>query len=346
MKKLLLLLVAASFATLAQINITGSDVSGMFAIGNFATIHEYDGAQIDIGTLGGPNNWDFTGLQTTSTFDYESVNPSSTPYSSEFPTSTIALNSQREYIGEPGDGYSYLEVTGNLLNNIGQAVVLNSQPGNLYRVKNDPPDALLIPIIYNSAYQEHFTKTIYLNGSPISQDSIFKVVFIDAWGTMTLPGGASFEALRIKEVRTVNGVPEGAHYSFQSVNGAQVNMQTSDPNAADFAIVDIDWYDWNLPYITDVEKISSIPTDFILSQNYPNPFNPSTKIKWQSPVTGHQTLKVLDLLGNEVATLVDEYKEAGKYEVSFDASQLSTGIYFYRLKAGSFTQTKKMIFLK
>ena len=83
-----------------------------------------------------------------------------------------------------------------------------------------------------------------------------------------------------------------------------------------------------------------------MSQNYPNPFNPSTKIKWQSPVTGHQTLKVLDLLGNEVATLVDEYKEAGKYEVSFDASQLSSGIYFYKLTAGSFVETKKMILLR
>ena len=346
MKKLLLFLTAASFATFAQINITGSDVSGMFAIGNFTTIHEYDGAQIDIGTLGGPNNWDFTGLQTTSTFDYESVNPSSTPYISEFSTSTIALNSQREYIGEPGDGYSYLEVTGNLLNNIGQAVVLNSQPGNLYIVKNDPPDALIIPIIYNYAYQEHFTKTIYLNGSPISQDSIFKVVLIDAWGTMTLPGGASFEALRIKEVRTVNGVPAGAHYSFQSVNGAQVNMQTSDPTAADFGIIDIDWYDWNLPFITDVEKISSLPTDFLLSQNYPNPFNPTTKISWQSPIGSHQTLKIYDVLGNEVVTLVDKYREAGTYEVEFIAKNLSSGIYFYKLTAGSFVETKKMTVLK
>jgi hypothetical protein len=346
MKKLLLLLVAASFTTFAQINITGSDVSSMFAVGNFATINEYDGAQIDIGTTGGPNNWDFTGLQSASTFNYESLNPGSTPYISEFPTSNIALQSQRVYIGEYGNGYSYLEVTGNLLNNIGQAVVFNSQPGNLYTVKNNPPDALLIPIIYNNGYQEHFTKTIFLNGNPISQDSIFKDVVIDAWGTMTLPGGTSFEALRIKEVRTVNGVTEAAHYSFQSANGAQVNMQSSDPNAADFGIIDIDWYDWNLPFITNVEQISSLPADFSLNQNYPNPFNPSTKISWQLPVGGQTTLKVLDVLGKEIATLVDEYKEAGRYEVTFDASRQSSGIYFYKLNAGSFTKTKQMILLK
>lgn len=346
MKKLLVLLAVNIFTSFAQINITGDDFTNMFATGNFATIHEYDGAQIDIGTTGGPNNWDFTGLQTTSTFSYESVNPASTPYISEFPTSNIALHSQRVYLGEPGDGYSYLGITGNLFNNIGQAVVFNSQPGNLYTIKNDPPDALIVPIIYNNGYQENFTKTIYLNGNPISQDSIFKVVVIDAWGTMTLPGGASYEALRIKEVKTVNGVPEAAHYSFQSTNGAQVNMQASDPNAADFGIIDIDWYDWNLPFITDIEQVSEIPSDFELSQNYPNPFNPTTSIRYSIGSRQTVTLKVFDVLGNEVATLVNEEKAGGTYKVDWNADNLSSGIYLYRLQAGDYLQTRKMILLK
>ena len=65
------------------------------------------------------------------------------------------------------------------------------------------------------------------------------------------------------------------------------------------------------------EELILNPTGFYLSQNYPNPFNPSTKISWQSPVSGWQTLKVYDVLGNEVATLVDEYRNAGSYEVEF-----------------------------
>ena len=92
------------------------------------------------------------------------------------------------------------------------------------------------------------------------------------------------------------------------------------------------------------------PTEFTLYQNYPNPFNPSTKISWQSPVGGWQTLKVYDILGNEVATLADEYKPAGSYEVEFQFAvgnrQLASGIYFYHLKSGSFFQTKKMILIK
>ena len=89
-----------------------------------------------------------------------------------------------------------------------------------------------------------------------------------------------------------------------------------------------------------------VPTEFVLYQNYPNPFNPSTKISWQSPVGSHQTLKVYDILGNEVATLVDEYKPAGTYEIEFNAEKYTSGIYFYRLQAGDFFQTRKMILLK
>jgi hypothetical protein len=81
-------------------------------------------------------------------------------------------------------------------------------------------------------------------------------------------------------------------------------------------------------------------------QNYPNPFNPSTTISWQLPVDAFVSLKVYDVLGNEVASLVNEEKPAGIYEVEFDASTLSSGTYFYRLEAGSFVQTRKMILLK
>jgi hypothetical protein len=101
------------------------------------------------------------------------------------------------------------------------------------------------------------------------------------------------------------------------------------------------------PVITNIVPEEIIVADgFELMQNYPNPFNPSTKISWQSPVGSQQTLKVYDVLGNEVATLVDEYKPAGSYEVEFNASILSSGVYFYQLKAGDFMSVKKMILLK
>ena len=100
-------------------------------------------------------------------------------------------------------------------------------------------------------------------------------------------------------------------------------------------------------YITSIGLESDlIVKDFELYQNYPNPFNPSTKISWQSPVGSHQTIKVFDVLGREVATLVDEYRTAGNYEVDFNAADLPSGVYMYRIQAGDYAETKKMILLR
>jgi hypothetical protein len=89
-----------------------------------------------------------------------------------------------------------------------------------------------------------------------------------------------------------------------------------------------------------------LPEDFYISQNYPNPFNPITKIKYSIPQPSFVVLKVYDILGNEIETLVSEEKLLGVYEVEFNASNLSSGIYFYQLKAGDFISTKKLVLLK
>jgi hypothetical protein len=99
--------------------------------------------------------------------------------------------------------------------------------------------------------------------------------------------------------------------------------------------------------ITGIDEDDNlILTSYELFQNYPNPFNPSSVISYQLPVGGDVTLKIYDVLGNEIATLVNEYKPAGKYEVEFSAASLPSGVYFYQLKAGSFVETKKMLLLK
>ncbi|QQS35395.1 MAG: T9SS type A sorting domain-containing protein [Ignavibacteriales bacterium] len=99
--------------------------------------------------------------------------------------------------------------------------------------------------------------------------------------------------------------------------------------------------------VTDIDNETGfVPEEFLLEQNYPNPFNPKTKIRWQSPAGIWQTLKVYDILGNEVTTLVNEFREAGKYEIEFDASDLASGVYLFRLKAGEFESSRKMILIK
>ncbi|MGE5862070.1 MAG: T9SS type A sorting domain-containing protein, partial [Ignavibacteria bacterium] len=95
-----------------------------------------------------------------------------------------------------------------------------------------------------------------------------------------------------------------------------------------------------------VRELPGIASTYQLSQNYPNPFNPSTVINFTIPQSGNVTLKVYNSVGQEVATLLNEYKNASNYSVDFNAANLSSGVYFYTLKANNFTQTRKMLLLK
>ena len=104
---------------------------------------------------------------------------------------------------------------------------------------------------------------------------------------------------------------------------------------------------WRRPIseVTGVLRHQSdrIPSAYVLEANYPNPFNPSTQIHYEVPHDGNVHVAVYDLLGREVASLVDGFKPAGRYDVRFNANGIASGVYFYRLRAGSFVQTRKLV---
>ncbi len=116
-----------------------------------------------------------------------------------------------------------------------------------------------------------------------------------------------------------------------------------------FAVGDLNWFptqkaQWE---VTDVKQVKpSVPANFKLAQNYPNPFNPSTVINYSLPKSQMVTLRVYNILGQEVATLVNQEQSAGNYQVTFNADRLSSGVYFYSIRTGNFTAVKKMMLLK
>lgn len=134
-------------------------------------------------------------------------------------------------------------------------------------------------------------------------------------------------------------------------------LEGLDPNIRYYWRVSSQTPDYDSPYsnvsmftteeVSDVEE-TELPTIFSLSQNYPNPFNPTTTIKFSIPAETHgrTTLQVFDILGREVKTLVNKNFSSGNYEVNFDASNLPSGIYYYRLEAGDYSESRKMILLK
>jgi hypothetical protein len=142
--------------------------------------------------------------------------------------------------------------------------------------------------------------------------------------------------------QTLNGNEPGlvGYWKFDEGQGDTTADATNNGN--DGTISGAVW----LPGLTDVKDESKVPESFNISQNYPNPFNPTTTIRYLIPEQTKVSLKVYDILGNEVTTLVNEEKERGVYSVNFDAWGFASGIYFFRLQAGSFVETKKMILLK
>jgi hypothetical protein len=123
----------------------------------------------------------------------------------------------------------------------------------------------------------------------------------------------------------------------------EVGVTTYPPEAANPTEFFTGQYTWTA---TGVGEHSAVPKQYSLAQNYPNPFNPTTRIEYTLANSGHVALRVFDLLGREVATIVDENKQAGSYEVSFDASGLPSGVYMYQLRTGSFTEGRKMLLVK
>jgi hypothetical protein len=153
------------------------------------------------------------------------------------------------------------------------------------------------------------------------------------WSTLTYLSGATSSYIDYSIANAGSGDRE-AEYRITAID---VGENTSSTQSV---IIE---YGQN---ILDKMKINGIVSDYTLDQNYPNPFNPSTKISYSIKEEGLVMIKVYDILGKEIATLVNESKPAGYYEAEFNASQLPSGMYIYKIQAGNFTDVKKMLLTK
>lgn len=346
-----------STVTLAQITITSADASATNAVGNSITNHlDSTTTSIDIGTPG-VTSWDFSALNSHYTSTFTSVVPSSTLYFADFPTSNVAFTFTELFEGNIADGWQY--TTQNPGDYLLDGVVIKSvMAPDTFIVESVYSPAQLfepLPFTFNDQWGSDFTitNTIYFNGVPFITTiaNHTETVIVDAYGPMTLPGGIVLQALRVRrDDRYTSPSPpfymRTISYSFLTKSGSAVEIVASDTLAPNSGIIQTEGATWGLSGTVGVENEDQIPTQYSLSQNYPNPFNPSTTIYFSVPSSEYVTLKVFDVLGNEVATLINEEKPAGSYQVDFKASQLSSGIYFYTINAGSFVETKKMILMK
>ncbi|MGB9665598.1 MAG: M28 family peptidase, partial [Ignavibacteria bacterium] len=178
-----------------------------------------------------------------------------------------------------------------------------------------------------------------------------------SWSTATETNNRGFEIQRSQSPKLSNEVI-WEKIGFVDGKGTTTEPQNylfADKNLTagkySYRLKQID-FDGTFEYSNEIEVEILTPDKFTLEQNYPNPFNPSTKIRFTIPVVGSElaqtALKVYDVLGNEIVTLIDEYKAAGSYEIEFDSDKygLSSGVYYYKLSAGKFSDVKKMMVIK
>jgi hypothetical protein len=173
-----------------------------------------------------------------------------------------------------------------------------------------------------------------------------------AWSTATETNNYGFEIERMKCGPASGGEDAWRRIGFVQGNGtahAPKEYSYRDRNVTagkySYRLKQINT-DGRFKYSGSLEILVAPPKEYALSQNYPNPFNPTTTIEYQLPAAGTVKLVVYDILGKESAVLVNETQEPGMYKVQFDPSRLSSGVYFYRLTAGTYSAMKKMLFVK
>ena len=349
MYKIFFLFIAIQFVNirlLAQITITSSDINNQYTPGNttfsYGTGFGSPPIMIDIGQLGA-TSWDFSFLSSYQQNENSitAVDPTSTPYyDSYFLDATLgSLNDTY------GVQYQYYLVNDSWWFDLGFAENIPGTGEDAFKYIPPKPIAQF-PYTYNSTIDytgiEHFIDI--LQGDTIFSSNIVEHRIVDAYGPMTFPGGVVYNALRVK-VDISGGFFQGMGYEFITKYGASVYI-ASDQTQPTTGVIECSYLSWSTPLVSRIEIGEHTISKYQLIQNYPNPFNPSTKIKYSIPQQSDIIIKVFDVLGNDIETLVNEEKPAGTYEITWNPKELPSGVYFYQLRADSFIETKKMVLMK
>ncbi len=337
------------------ITISLSDVQTQFAPNNIL-INRTDSVttSVNIGSPGA-TSWDFSALKTSSKIELKSVPVTGTPYAAQFTSAThvfqTTLSVSYAGLSLTGTAYQYLVVGPNVVGLGNGAAAPFGTLGNVVLSTTDVPgdELYALPSTLGTTWTSTpvETQVVTFGGSELSRTVKNRVIAyaVDAYGPMKIPLGGTYDALRIKKTETTSGKIIG--YIFLSKSGASVQVTASDTLQPDNGTIQVSSVGWSGPIATtDVRPETRVPAEYSLRQNFPNPFNPSTTITYDVAHTGLVVLNVYNLLGQQVATLVNGTKEPGSYKVSWNGDGLPSGIYFYKMQSGSFTATKRMLLLK
>jgi hypothetical protein len=342
-KIILSILLLSAVQAFSQITLTGSNNP---IAGNTQTFTFCDTTGILQGGSGANQIWNYPSLSTRGSNLVTWVSSASTPYASQFPTSNVAST-----VDNATFDYFTTSSSGIIVNGAGGPSVILSY--------SDPETFIQYPFNYNNTFNDIFSATYMVNGHQVYRSGTINVL-ADAWGTITLPFGTFINALRIKNVVSIKDSSYVTSPSVVVQNSTSYHWFV--PNKK-FPVFEIKYsstiinnvptsasksvnYNSNSTTIGISTISTEVPAEFKLYQNYPNPFNPTTKIKFDVSESKQVKLALYDILGKEVAILVNGTLKAGTYEYDLNASSLSSGEYFYKLTAGELIQTRKLTLIK
>lgn len=342
----LLLLVALSVVLLvptslySQVVITQEQFTSIFTPGTRFYINQAP-AQVNIGRPGGPQIFDFSSFSLQSPDSSNNYSVGSIPaLAARYPADAVTF------------GYAPNDIEKNpvfLSRNDSVFVVGEASVVPTYRFVHYRPYTFIgkFPTVYGATYSAMTTRldTTYTLGWQYvtsNQSSSNEITTIEAYGTLRLSVG-DYPCIRIKKAHTGYGDKEFIYMTREGIFVDVAEIPLSDP---DSGLVNAFMMVIRKGSLVSVDEGRNQVSEFRLHQNYPNPFNPSTTIEYRIPNKELVTLKVYDLLGREIATLVNDVKEPGTYNARFDGVGLSSGLYFARLTAGRSSSTLKMALIK
>lgn len=355
--KMFILFLCLTISAFAQITITRDDiptsVGTVFQFSSWYDSTEQNPRMVDVGFAGMENTWNFSAdlVQGGDGYSLEIVDASQTPFFPEFSNSNLCY---RLVESDTAFFYLYFLLESAGIYQIGYGIAVDTLV-NTEQI-SPPRLELKLPLTYNVSWTKTSRDTMIGEGFLFIQEEN-SVNQVDAWGTITTPAG-TFPCLRLRSdeqfinLTYINDILLFAdtsltvsyswmgkdHYIFASVTLADGAATEGTTEVYDISILN--------NQVLDITEHPFSPEHFALYQNYPNPFNPTTDIRFVLPSSQKISLKVYNLIGEEVATLAEGILPAGEHQFRFDAAGLPGGVYFYSLTMQDRTLTKKMILLK
>ena len=345
----------------AQITIQRSFIEDLIGTNAVFSVSELDMSSVDATALrdaAGPNQtWDVSGLSTIETYMLEQTfkdDLSDVIGIDLFEGAQFAIQIDSDTFSTLGTFHAVNAFDGDNLNALGTISRIDTSltgAGTFVTLSSmyDPP--LLefpFPVNYEDTWTAESTLSQIIDGFPFPfSNMVREEVVVDGWGTLITASG-SFEALRIRRTQFSTGLTGTELLIFDEINllspdGYSLSISLDEGNNVESIALSV--FD-SENTSTSVDDVSDLPSEFQLQQNYPNPFNPSTTIRYVLSEASPVTLRVFTLTGREVQTLVNATQSAGSHVVQFDASDLASGLYLYRLESNAFTETRMMSLIK